>query len=374
MNIPVYHQGSVKSTSLKEMKQRFAAPYHYTVTRKGWVCHYVSEQPSFAVAEAWLKKLTATQKLPSSWCLIDKIGDHGIFFMWVLNGVVKDAKSCIGTAIEPVIIQRAEKVFVLNDDLIKLLPSTVKAVEKIESLTEDDLKPFALKSGKGVHPRWILVGVAGLMTLFLIVMMQQPVSKEPPPIDRYIEYRQVVNNALDASAVINASAALGAYGLLLPEGWELLSIDLQERNLLLSASRNFSGKRTIIKKWLQYHSEIKPYSSVMLNTLSVSVPITESLSRWENKSVTIEPVLTNVVDSFISLGWKITSSPDLNMGEVTGDAMFEVKKDVYLHELQSIAKAIKKIPLSLSALQIKPLSAKGQFQVSLTLRLIGATT
>lgn len=374
MIIPTYHQGSVKTTSRKEMAKRFSKPYHYTVNRKGWICHYVSDSPAFAVAEAWLHAVTSTQSPPSSWCLIEPIHDNHVFFLWVLDGVVQEAKTCTTSSIEPVIVQRCLQVYITDERLINHLPAATKDVKTLEPLTEDALKPFALKTGKPIDLHWLVLGGVVLMGLLASIMVQRSTSKNPPPVDPYIAYRLALNTATDASPAINAGVALGAYAVLLPDGWTLISIDLHGKAMVLSASRQASGERPVINAWVKQHASITAYSSVTLDTLRISLPLTASLNGWNNDIVSIEPTTTNIMDTFVSLGWTV-SPPILGQGRISKDATFIVKKQgLYLHELQSIAKAIKDLPLSLIALQMKPTSENGLFHLSLTLRFIGATS
>ncbi|WP_305840134.1 hypothetical protein [Photobacterium leiognathi] len=369
MSVPNYHMGALKNTSKREMASRFPGVYSYTIVRQGWVCRYVSDEPSTANAEAWLQRILSMENHPDSWCVIHRIDDESVFFVWVLNGVVQKAVSCGPTEIDSIVIQRCGGVYLTNNQDQVYLPEG-QYQQIVEPLSEKELVPFALtkKAGKA----WLIpVAVIGLSVIGGALHQQMQPPPEPVMVDPYLVYKQSVSNAIAAEPVLLNAASLGAYAALLPEGWLLVDIKLMNRQLILHAKREPLGERSIIEAWLNANPALKKYAVVSWKGINVTVPMTQTLTDWQNKITPVMPLTDSFKDRLIAMGWEVAEASSLP-GVTSQTLSFKASKtNAVLADLQSIANWMETLPMGVTELEMKP-SSLGRYTTSLTLTVIGA--
>ena len=369
MSTPNYHMGALKNVSKREMAARFPGVYSYTVVCQGWVCRYVSDEPSVAEAEAWLVRIIALENSPQSWCVIHRMDDEHVLFVSGLKDVIQKAVRCLPMDIDAIVLQRSDSVFITHSQDAACVPEG-KEHHLVEPLTDSEQAPFTLKKQSGhawVIPA-VLVGVLAVGGVSYY-MMQPP----PPPVmvDPYLVYKQSVSNAVAAESVLLNAASLGAYAALLPDGWPLEDIRLSGQQLILTTKREELGERPIINAWLDANPALEKYAVVGWNGMNITVPMPETLSDWQHQITKVNPLTDNFKDRLIAMGWSISDAT--TVPGVTSQSMsFIAKKNsAVLADLQSIAKWTVSLPVGISDLTMTQTSL-GRYSTSLTLTVIGA--
>ncbi|WP_318419567.1 hypothetical protein [Photobacterium leiognathi] len=369
MRVPNYHMGALKNTSKREMATRFPGVYSYTIVRQGWVCRYVSDEPSTANAEAWLQRVLAMENHPDSWCVIHRIDDESVFFVWVLNGVVQKAVSCAPTEIDSIVLQRCGGVFLTNTQDQAYLPED-KYQQVVEPLSEKELAPFVLTKQAG--KAWLIpVAMMGLSVIGGALYQQMQPPPEPVMVDPYLVYKQSVANAIAAEPVLLNAVSLGAYAALLPDGWSLTGIHLSGKQLLLTTNREKWGERAVIEAWLNANPALKKYAEVRWDGMNITVPMTQTLTDWQSKITPVLPLTDSFKDRLIAIGWEVADASSLP-GVTSQTLSFKASKNnAVLADLQSIANWMETLPMGVTGLEMKP-SSLGRYTTSLTLTVIGA--
>lgn len=369
MSTPNYHMGALKNVSKREMATRFPGVYSYTVVRQGWVCRYVSNEPSVAEAEAWLVRIIALENHPQSWCVIHRMDDEHVLFVSGLKDVIQKAVRCLPMNIDAIVLQRSDSVFITHAQDAVCVPEG-KEYHLVEPLTDKEQAPFTLKKQSG-HA-WVIPAVlVGLLAVGGVSyhMMQPP----PPPVmvDPYLVYKQSVSNAVAAEPVLLNAASLGAYAALLPDGWTLTEITLVGSQLILQTKREPLGERSIIAAWLAANPALKKYAVVSWDGMNVTVPMTQTLTDWQNKITPVLPLTDSFKDRLIAMGWEVTEPSSLP-GVTSQTLSFKASKtNAVLADLQSIANWMETLPMGITELNMIQ-SSLGRYTTSLTLTVIGA--
>ncbi|GIU42915.1 hypothetical protein TUM4438_10610 [Shewanella sairae] len=386
LTVPTFYTGASKSISRRELCKRYPAPFNYTVERNGWICHYTSEVPAFAVAEAWVarvdKKVESILSQPQSWSVLSLV-DEQILFVSVYQGVVQKAYLCSGADLqaENITLLRSEQVFITDDSLMELLPSDC-SYQLVTPLSDDELALFALKKQGSPWPLVIAGGViaSAIGGWFLYA----PTPPPPPPpqvvevvIDPYDAYRDALSNAIEASSVLNNAKQLGAYAALLPSEWPLNNIEFLHNKLSLNIARSTTAKRSLLTTWLNLQPQLtQPGMHQRLQddlfVLSADSPVT--LSRWQGSMASTQSIRTPLQDALIALGWEYQSNSSYaqTMTSVFSSTLSMRKTEATLTELGYVAELVAEVPVSIDSLSMKPTS-NGRYAIDLSIRVFGTT-
>lgn len=377
MNIATFFKASTQTISKESFKRQHPAPYIYLTIRHGFYALYTSQEPSYALAEAWLKKRNETD---SHWGLIQPLEDGRLFSMFVNKGDVIKAQVGTFEQLDSVLLTRCLTVYLVEKKkLIALLDTSQHqgllhySVESLEPLTENELAPFALKKVKVVPTKTLiglLIGALIGMGGFYLFSHEQKKESPPPPIDPYLAYRTAINQAYSIPEMLQKTLSLGTYGLTLPYGWQFKTLSLQDDMVTLAAIRTENGQRPVITAWLNQHEQLKPYSHITLDTLTINIPLQTTLAQWNNKIMATEPSLSSAIDTLVALGWKVTDLTNDN-GIVSTTSRWMITKDTTLSELSIFNQIFEKLPVTITQLEIIPNGAIGHFRMQLRFAFIG---
>ncbi|TFZ62424.1 hypothetical protein E4T25_04305 [Photobacterium damselae subsp. piscicida] len=375
MNIATLFKASVQTISKENFKRQHPSPYTYLIVRNGFYHLYTSQEPSFARSEAWLKKIQKTE-----WGLIEPLEDGSLFFMFVGKGDIIKAQVGTFEHLDSVLLERCPIIYLVDDNKLaqRLEPAQHQTlltypVELISPLTPPELTPFALKKHKKL-PVKSIAAIALLIALggVGVYAYQEAIKPEPlpPPVDPYLAYRTAVTTAYSASEILNQAVSLGAIGMGLPYGWQLNQVTLDEGNILLTAQRTPKGQRAVILAWLGHHAKLQPYSQVSLDSLTIRIPIQQTLQDWRNKIMSTEPALSSIMDAQIALGWTVTEFSQDN-GLVSITSRWRASKETSLSQLTTFSQMLSTLPVTVTQLTIKPTGRIGEFNIQLQFAFMG---
>ncbi|WP_394230518.1 hypothetical protein [Shewanella colwelliana] len=376
MSGPTLHLGAVKSTTKRQMMERFPGSFSYTVERHGWYCRYVSATPGFALAEAWLTRVLSRDKPPTSWCLIAPVGDEYLF-MWSFKQVVQKALICTPAQFDQIALQRCDEIFSTELPIAEYLPSE-RDVECLPPLTKEELAPFALKKPRSVIP---IVSIAAFVAVGLgAALLYEPTpSPAPKPVvieaivDPFDAYRAALRESVLATNGLNVAAAFGAYGATLPAQWPLQSITFSDQQLTFQVERKVTGQHSVIKAWLAAIPELETQgvmTSLSDDGLTLTASHFSNLARWQGSITPTKAVYQPLREMLIGLGWVMNTPPKESLLSRFTTSMSFSKQEAALSELQSLAELVKALPVGLSALSMKP-TQNGRYSIEITLLILG---
>lgn len=375
MNIASFFKASIQTVSKENFKRQHPSPYLYLTIRNGFYHLYTSQEPSFALAEAWLKKINGAE-----WGLIEPLDNNQFFCMFVGKGDI--IKAYVGgfEQLDSVLLARCNVLYTVdsNQRASMLASSQHQAllkyhVEPLSPLTPSELAPFALKKRKKIPIKTIAlmamvtsIGIAGSYA-YRGVTKPEPL---PPPVDPYLAYRTAVNQSLLAPEILHHALSLGAIGSGLPYGWQFKTVSLQGDTINLTAERTPDGQRTVIMSWLKQYPQLLPYSQVSLESLSITIPLLQTLQKWHDKIMPIEPSLSSVIDTQVALGWQMTDLTTDN-GLVSITSRWTATKETALSELVSFHQMVSQLPVTITQLDITPSGTVGYFNIQIRFALMG---
>lgn len=375
MNIATFFKASIQTVSKESFKRQHPSPYLYLTIRNGFYHLYTSQEPSFALAEAWLKKINS-----SEWGLIEPLDNNQFFFMFVGKGDI--IKAYVGSfeQLDSVLLERCKVLYIVDSNQLasSLESSQHQAllkyhVEPLSPLTPPELAPFALKKHKKIPIKAIsllaLLTILGIAGSYAYREATKP-EPLPPPVDPYLAYRTTVNQSFFAPEILHNALSLGAIGSGLPYGWQFKTVSLQGDAINLTAERTSNGQRTVIMSWLKQHPQLLPYSQVSLDSLSITLPLLQTLQKWHNKIMPTEPSLSSVIDTQVALGWQMTELTTDN-GLVSTTSHWTATKETALSELASFSQMVSQLPVTITKLDITPSGAVGYFKIQIRFAFMG---
>ncbi|SGZ00294.1 hypothetical protein [Moritella viscosa] len=373
--MPSFIQGSTKHTSKSKLRKNNNGPYNLTFVARGWVCHYTSAAPSFAYGHAWLKAISNRYTSIKSWCLLQEIDEPGqLYFIWVKDGVVEEAKKCTANAINSMAIQRVDIVYLIATDITGLTALVGDAkTQKIKALTTDELKGFALKKTQKIDVRLLILLVIVIASLGTFVLFKQDkqVVKQVAAIDPLQAYSAEVDQSLSASVAINNAVTLAAYGALAPNGWTFKNVRLQGDRLLLNIAREANGSRQIITAWINSHPVLETLSAISTKAAVINMPLPRGLSYWERRTLSIGALTNNIIDAAVMQGWHIDSDAVTTQRNVELSTLRLTKANATLSELRSFAYLLTPLPARITELSLQRESSFAVVNASLTIEFIG---
>lgn len=374
MSTVTHCKASISTISKAQLKQQHPEPYSYLAIRQGFYHLYTCQEPNYALAEAWLKKITSTE---AWWGLLQPCDDGRFFSMLVNNGDIITAHVSTFDELDTVLLARCDIVYTV--ETVKTMsnpshqPTFDYTTESIPPLTDKEIAPFALKKGATLLHK-ILIGtfisaviVGGGYGLFHTA---PPPAAPAVPIDPYLVYRTTVNHAHSAAEIIQQGIALGAISGTLPFGWQLDTVSLQGSVINVTAKRTLHGQRTVISEWIDQHPQLKPYADLSLNTLTINIPLQQTLAQWHDKIMRTEPSLSSVIDTLIALGWQVTKLTHDNGGwSVT--SRWTTTKNTALTDLSTLQKICSSLPITITKFAMTPSGNIGLFKIQLQFAFMG---
>ncbi|WP_305843097.1 hypothetical protein [Photobacterium leiognathi] len=179
-----------------------------------------------------------------------------------------------------------------------------------------------------------------------------------------------MNQSLLAPEILHHALSLGAIGSGLPYGWQFKTVSLQGDTINLTAERTPDGQRTVIMSWLKQYPQLLPYSQVSLESLSMTIPLLQTLQKWHDKIMPIEPSLSSVIDTQVALGWQMTDLTTDN-GLVSITSRWTATKETALSELVSFHQMVSQLPVTITQLDITPSGTVGYFNIQIRFALMG---
>lgn len=374
MNIAAFFKASAQHISKESFKRQHPAPYCSLILRHGFYYLYTSQEPSYALAEAWLKQRGDTE---AQWGLLQPLEDGRFFFMFAHQGDI--IKAQVGTLeqLDAVLLARCITIYAVD---IPTLPTGDHqgllnySLTSLAPLLDNELAPFALKKANAISTKAIATVLLGALLvavgLFAFLPSKKAPDTLPSPVDPYLAYRTTVTSTYSASAILQQVFSLGAYGVTLPYGWQLKNVSLQNDNVSLIAERIHNGQRAVMTTWLNQHPQLKPYGVITLDTLTINVPLHRTLRQWQNKIMPVEPSLSSVVNAQVALGWTITE-PVSDNGIVSITSSWTASKETALSELLLLRQMVSALPVTLTEIEITPNHAVGMFTFHLRFAFIG---
>ncbi|MGF1877460.1 hypothetical protein L4D77_19340 [Photobacterium frigidiphilum] len=371
MNIAALCKASSTHTNKEKLQRDHPAKYAYSVTREGSISLYTSDEPATALAEAWLKKIG---RQVDAWCLVEALNDHTVFFMFVSGDDVKKAITCEVNQLDTVLLLRSDRVFLVN-----LPESTLgqygdcPTATSLAPLTEAEYAPFDLKPVSTVRWRAVVVGAVLLAMCgggYALLRPQSLPESPVSPLDPYLAYRTSVSQALSAKEILQNTVALGAYGLLLPTGWPLDTISLQGDNLTLTANRSPLGTQAVIKQWLQQQNALTPFSTVTIDTLTIRIPLSATLSAWRDTIMPVGQSTTRLFDAQTTLGWTVRDVIHTDH-RVSTSIQWSLTKTAMLTDIATLIDTVAMQPISISSLTLTPTQPLGRYATELSLAFTG---
>ncbi|WP_318452314.1 hypothetical protein [Photobacterium leiognathi] len=367
MILPTLIKAPLSDNKTKLLRQHNAPFRYYTATTSHHYL-YISQTRSFARAEAWLARY---RDVEGGWGVIEHINDDQFFIMFVSNNelLVTD-EGDIDTLMRDydVLLQR------YHAQLFWCAPQhALMQGEIVEPLSEVELTPFALTPSLRRTP--LIVGGAIVLSALLgfagWLMLSQPA---PPsnvtPVDPYLAYRTAVSHTSSAHDGLKQAVTLSAIAATVPQGWQVVSITLDNATATLTVNRLSEGQRPVITTWLAQHPELSGYRHLSLNTLTITLPVRETLTAWQDHLMPSTIPLTSLTDTFIALGWTVTP-PVKDGGLLTTMSTFSIKKQTDLAALLSLDGILKQLPVSAKA----TLTPAGHlWDVAITFTFYGAST
>ncbi|MGF1872015.1 hypothetical protein [Photobacterium indicum] len=287
---------------------------------------------------------------------------------------MQEAIRCPIDGVNPVLLQR-HTVFITDESLNVHLPAGVTG-GLTPAVDVALLSGSTLKKARQRPLIGIAIAAGALAVGAGLFYGLTPESPPPPPIpvDPYAAYRLTVSTAITATPALNNTVALAAYSELLPQGWTVNTLTLEGAAVVLRVNRtqkgSDTGKHTTLIAWLAQHPALQDFATATFDTLTVSIPLTGTLSSWANTAVPIEPMTTHALDSFLALGWTFTHSNGL--GAVTQENTVTLTKAASLADIQQLANILAPLPAAMTDLSVTP-SSVGVFTTTLTLTLLGTT-
>ncbi|CAG23471.1 hypothetical protein [Photobacterium profundum] len=203
------------------------------------------------------------------------------------------------------------------------------------------------------------------------LLRPQSLPESPPsPLDPYLAYRTSVSQALSAKEILQNTVALGAYGLLLPTGWPLDTISLQGDNLTLTANRSPLGTQAVIKQWLQQQNALTPFSTVTIDTLTIRIPLSATLSAWRDTIMPVGQSTTRLFDAQTTLGWTVRDVIHTDH-RVSTSIQWSLTKTAMLTDIATLINTVAMQPISISSLTLTPTQPLGRYATELSLAFTG---
>ena len=367
MILPTLIKAPLSDNKTKLLRQNPAPFRYYTATTTHHYL-YLSQNPTFARAEAWLARY---RDVEGGWGVIEHINDDQFFIMFVSNNdlLVTD-EGDIDTLMRDydVLVQR------YHAQLFWCAPQHARMQgEIVAPLSDVELTPFALTSSSRRTP----LIKSGAIVLSAIIgfsgwlMLSQPA---PPsnvtPVDPYLAYRTTVSHATSAHDGVKQAVILSGIAATVPDGWQVVSITLDDKATTLTVNRQAEGQRPVIAAWLAQHPELSGYSHLSLNTLTITLPVRETLTAWQDHLMPSAIPLSSLTDTFVALGWTVTP-PVKDSGLLTTTSTFSIKKQTDLAALLSLDGILKQLPVSATA-TLTP--DRSLWSVAITFTFYGAST
>jgi len=366
--IPRFHVGSTKHTTKMKMRKAYPDTYRYTCIDKGWVCHYSSHAPTFAYAHAWLSVINKQYKPPKSWCLLHDLGQGQLYFIWVKSGAVQLARQCTQNGVDAIILHRAQRVYITNSALASLAGDA--KTQLVDVLSAVNLKGFALKSTKHLHPCFALLLVA-LIAAGAYIFMPQKQVVIAPQVNPYSAYNKHLEEAVNASAAIENAVNLAAYGALTPDGWVFTNVSLQNKDVTLNIERQSHGLYAVINAWFDTHQALKPWHRLAPNAATVNIAMEQELRAWQGRTLAVNIVVMNIKDNALLQDWTLSNDNRALQGNVISHSLTLAKTDATLAELRSLAHLLAPLPVALTMLNLQSDIRVGVVNATLTIEFIG---
>lgn len=370
--IPTHAITKVTSLSRWQLAKQHRGKFSLTVKQGEWLTRYVSDEPSIAIAQAWLEKLT--NDAPTVWCLIDHVEEDDVFFMHVCDGVVREARRLSLDKLNRLKLSLGQRIY--------LTPSMDEAHPHFEGLPITSVSPLEphdwanhqLKS----HQRFIWPILALVFMLLMTVAWsayhahQQTVSQEANKVvDVYQGYRHKMQRALSASDAIDQALTLATYSTFAPVGWSPDKVMLKGKDIIAVLKREETGLMASMEHWLAKRPHIVPSSVLTINHATLKRPITASMTQWTEQMAPYT-LADKLVDKLTLLKWRITNSKESPSPLTTSLEVTIEKKDATLSELASLRVLFQPLPVSLNALSLSP-NADSTYRATLHIEYTGET-
>lgn len=343
MNIPVLIKAPLSEKKSKLLRGK-TLPYQYYIARDKHHYLYLSQSPSYARSEAWLARLKDISS-DYDWGLIEHIEDQQYFIMFVSNNALLTTDE---GNLDELLRDNAILLKRKGSQIFWCAPKQEKMIgEYVEPLSDNQLKPFALRRTL-LKKKLLFVGLIPFVFIIWqgIQKTQTTESTATPPVDPYLDYRLAINGTSSAHSGLHQAANLATLSATIPQGWRIDSIFLNNGMTTLKVKRESGGERPDIRKWLSLHTDLKPFSQLTIDTLTINIPIKETLSSWQNRLMPSTLPLESMTDVLVALGWSFISPPMSNSRFTT---TFTVQKQTDLTEILKLKNILKQLPISATA-------------------------
>ncbi|AUI88957.1 hypothetical protein BS333_21490 (plasmid) [Vibrio azureus] len=378
------HHGKVSQT-IKTLKKRAPAPYHYVSVRGDWVCVYASQTAQPVRSEWWLDGLIEAGHLK------ENEPEDVAVLEWVNN---QWQCTIIGEG-------RVRAIFDMGSEAILASRRFIVSGEDSEELTPqpDDihlpapseaslatLVHYQCQRAKWRHPA--LLGGAGLIviaaclavgvyslnqqdTLAEIQASTAPASNTVPiTVPPWVKYRLAISNATSAHHLIEQAVYAASYLAMLPPDWRATELSQNGDTLTASIVREPKGLIRVFELWLDNHAELKPYLSGEPTSKVLTLPIHTLSASWREHVMPLRPTDQVLHDALILQDYEV-SLVNTEISETWQSNTYEVKHpNASLLTLQHLATLLKSMPTSMDGLSLKSID-NNTWSLSFSITLYG---